>query len=49
MFTVKIPATVQVGRYRLVIGLYDPTTGERLGVGSANEVVLTTLVIAPDF
>jgi len=49
MFTVKIPQDVQAGRYRLVIGLYDPATGERLSAGQANEFVLTTLLIAADF
>ncbi|MCC7452287.1 MAG: glycosyltransferase family 39 protein [Anaerolineae bacterium] len=48
-FTLMIPPTVRAGRYRLVIGLYDPTTGERLSAGQTNEVVLTTLVIARDF
>ncbi len=48
-FALKIPQNVKAGRYRLVIGLYDPATGERLAAAQGNEVALAALVIAPVF
>jgi hypothetical protein len=47
-YVVQLPATLQKGAYRLIVGLYDPATGIRLGPvkdGQGNNQALDQMVI----
>jgi hypothetical protein len=44
---VSLPANLPAGEYRIIVGMYDFETGQRLNIpdNAANEIVLTTIQI----
>lgn len=41
-FTLTLPTDIEVGDYRLILGLYDPASGQRLLTESGDDFVLIT-------
>ena len=44
-FTLNIPNDAAAGQYRLLIGLYNPYTGQRLSAAQGDEVLLATVEV----
>ncbi len=48
-FLLTLPGTIRPGQYRLLIGLYDAATGQRLQTPQGDSMLLTTLTVGDVF